>query len=89
MGFRKSLIFGEKNRDSCFPDNTQKSFQTVLKPSRKWEMTWKIRPKMRNDLEKTGEFLKSSRKWEMIRTNLDSPETVWKMGNDLEKSGQI
>ena len=33
--------------------------------------------------------MKLSGKWEMIQKNPYGFETVWKMGNDLEKSGQL
>ena len=67
----------------------------VLKPPGKWE----------NYPEKSRHFwhrldngrwsgniwtvVKLSGKWEMIQKNPYGFETVWKMGNDLEKSGQL
>ena len=31
----------------------------------------------------------TSMQWEIICKNLDNCETIWKMGSDLEKSGQF
>ena len=53
-------------------------FRMVLKLSGKWEKIWKNL----DNFDTTG-------KWEMIWKNPNSFETVQKMGNDLEKSGQI
>ena len=46
--------------------------------SQKWEMIWK-----------SSDSLKPSGKWGMIWKSLDSCEKIRKMGNDLEKSGQL
>ena len=53
-------------------------FRMVLKLSGKWEKIWKNL----DNFDTIG-------KWEMIWKNPNSFETVQKMGNDLEKSGQI
>ena len=51
---------------------------TLFQWSQKWEMIWK-----------SSDSLKPSGKWGMIWKSLDSCEKIRKMGNDLEKSGQL